>query len=92
MPRGIPRDQSINRNIIHRMKIARGHLDKVINMVELGEYCIDILNQSLAVQSSLREIDKVVLKNHLETCMSDSIVKGNKKEVIEEVMKIFNKK
>lgn len=92
MPRGIPRDQSTNRKILHRMKIASGHLDKVIKMTEEGEYCIDILNQSLAVQASLKEIDKVILKNHLETCVADSINKGNEKEVIDEVMKVFDKK
>ncbi len=92
MPRGIPRDQSVNRKILHRMKIARGHLDKVIKMTEGGEYCIDVLHQSFAVQASLKEIDKVILKNHLETCVSESIKKGADKEVIDEVMKVLDAK
>lgn len=92
MPRGIPRDKSTNRKVIHRLAIARGHLDKVINMVEDGEYCIDVIHQSIAVQAALKEIDKVVLRNHMESCVSDSIKKGDEKEVISEVMKIFDKK
>jgi DNA-binding FrmR family transcriptional regulator len=92
MAKGIPRDQSIDRKIIHRMKIARGHLDKVIKMTEEGVYCIDILNQSLAVESALKSVDELILKNHLETCVADSIKKGKSIEVIEEVIKIFKKK
>ena len=40
-------------------------------MLESGEYCIDIVHQSLAVQAALKKADEEVLKNHLETCVSD---------------------
>ena len=92
MPKGIPRDQSIERNILHRLKITRGHLDKVIDMVARGHYCIDIVHQSMAVQAALRETDQVVLKNHMETCVADSIRQGQATEVIDEVMKVMEKK
>lgn len=92
MPKGIPRDQSVERNILHRLKIAHGHLDTVIQMVEEGHYCIDVVHQSLAIQAALREVDHVILKNHMQTCVADSIRKGNSDEVIEEVMKIMEKK
>ncbi len=91
MPRGIPRDQSVTRQIIHRLKIARGHLDRVIKMVNNGEYCIDIVQQSIAVQAALKKSDQVILKNHMQTCMADSIKKGNDKEVIEEMIKVMEK-
>lgn len=92
MAKGIPRDQSINRRIIHRMKIARGHLDKVIKMIENGDYCIDVVHQSLAVQASLKANDQLILKNHMETCVADSIKKGNSKDAINEIIKVFEKK
>lgn len=92
MPKGTPRDQSVERNILHRLKIAHGHLNRVIQMVEEGDYCIDVVHQSLAIQAALREVDQVILKNHMQTCVADSIRKGNSNEVIEEVMKIMEKK
>ena len=92
MPKGIPRDKSVNRKIIHRLKIARGHLDKVIRMVEEGEYCIDVVHQSLAVQASLKQIDKIILRNHMQSCVSDSISKGESKEFINEVVRVLDKK
>jgi DNA-binding FrmR family transcriptional regulator len=90
--KGIPRDQSVNRKILHRMKIARGHLDKVIKMTESKEYCIDVLHQSFAVQSALKKIDELILKNHMETCVADTIKKGNSEEAIKEIIKVFEKR
>jgi DNA-binding FrmR family transcriptional regulator len=76
---------------VHRLKIARGHLEKVIQMAENHEYCIDILIQSQAVQAALKNADAVILENHLKTCVADA-VKGNKKDqAIGEVMKVFKK-
>lgn len=91
MPRGIPRDNSTNRRILHRMKIVRGHLEKVIKMTEEGEYCIDIVHQSLAIQSALKEVDNLILKNHIETCMAGAMKKGKGKDVVEEMMRVFEK-
>lgn len=91
MPKGIPRDQSVQHTILHRMKIARGHLDRVIAMVEKGHYCIDVIHQSLAVQAALKSADELVLKNHMQTCVAEEIRKGNAEEVIDEVMKVMQK-
>ncbi len=61
-------------------------------MVEKDEYCIDVVHQLLAIQSSLKQIDNLILENHLNTCVSDAIKKGQGKKVIDEVMKVFSKK
>ncbi len=91
MPRGIPKDTSTKRKFVHRLKIARGHLNRVIKMVEEDEYCIDVIHQSLAVQQALRKVDQLVLRNHMRTCVSDSIKKGETEEVINEIMKVIEK-
>lgn len=91
MPKGIPRNQSTQSRILHRLKIARGHLDLVIRMIEEDAYCIDIIHQSQAVQAALRESDDVLLKNHLETCVAHSMRHGKPHEVIDEVMKVLQK-
>ena len=91
MPKGVPRNQSVQQKILHRLKIARGHLNRVIRMVEGGDYCVDVIHQSLAVQAALRSTDQEILRNHLSTCVADEIAKGNKDEVIEEVMRVMEK-
>ena len=82
----------IKNKILHRYQIARGHLDKVISMLEGGAYCIHIVHQSLAVQAALKKADEVVLKNHLETCVADSIKNGNSREAVKEVMEVLKKR
>jgi len=79
-------------NILHRLKIAKGHLEKVINMVEGDEYCISVVHQLLAIQSALKKTDEIVLENHLKTCVADSIRKGESEEAIKEVMEVLKKK
>lgn len=98
-PRGIrriPKDQMTNINtkkrILHRYQIARGHLEKVISMLEQDTYCINIVHQSLAVQAALKKADNEVLKNHLETCVSESIKEGRSREAIGEVMQVLKKR
>jgi len=84
--------QNTQERILHRLKIAKGQLEKVISMVERDEYCIDVLHQSQAVQAALKETDGVILEDHLRTCVSDSIKSGNQEEAIKEVMEVFKKK
>ena len=80
------------KRIIHRLKIARGHLNKVIKMAEDDTYCIDVLHQSQAVQSALKETDNLILENHLQTCVLDQMTKGKTKETINEVMQVFKRR
>lgn len=79
-------------NILHRLKIAKGHLEKVIAMVNADEYCIDVVHQLLAVQSALKKTDEIILENHLKTCVADSIKRGESEETIKEVMEVLKKK
>jgi DNA-binding FrmR family transcriptional regulator len=64
----------------------------VIRMVEEDTYCIDVIHQSMAVQAALKSADDAILKNHMQTCVAEEIKKGNTKEVIDEVMKVMEKK
>lgn len=77
--------------IVRRLKIAEGHLKKVREMVEKDVYCIDVLHQSQAVEAAIKEIDSLILSNHLNTCVLDAIKKGKSKEVVGEIMAVFKK-
>lgn len=84
-----PKDQK--ERISHRLKIARGHLDKVLQMVQEDAYCIAVLHQIQAVERGLKETENVILENHLNTCVADAIQRGKKREVLQEVMEVFKK-
>ncbi|MFA5770041.1 MAG: metal-sensitive transcriptional regulator [Patescibacteria group bacterium] len=82
-----------NKKVLQRMKIARGHLDKVIDMVEKGEYCLDVIQQSQAVQSALSKADEVILENHLRTCVKESMMTGKDVDKkVDEVIEVFKRK
>lgn len=85
------RPKDTKERILHRLKIANGHLNKIISMVEEDCYCIDVLHQSKAVQKAIKEADNLLLENHLKTCAADAINKGRKDEAIKEVMQVFKR-
>lgn len=85
----MPKDKQ--EKTLHRLKIAKGHLEKVMDMIEKDEYCIDILTQSQAVQKAIKETDVLILENHLEGCVVDHIRKGKIKATISEIIKVFRK-
>ena len=60
-------------------------------MVEGGEYCVDIIHQSKALQKALKETDQVILENHLNTCAAKAIREGREKKAIAEIMGIVKK-
>ena len=79
--------------ILHRLKITRGHLDKVFEMVEKDAYCIEVIHQSQAIQSALKKIDEVVLQNHLQCCVLDNVKNGHSDndKLVKELMDVFQK-
>ncbi len=80
-------------NLLHRLKISRGHLEKVIMMVEKDEYCLDIIQQTQAVTSSIEKVTEMILENHLKTCVRESIVTGKGiDEKVAEVIEVFKRK
>ena len=86
------RPKDTEERIIHRLKIARGHLDKIITMIEDDTYCIDVMHQLQAVESGLKGTGNLLLENHLKSCVADAISKGKKDEAISEIMQVFKKK
>lgn len=85
------RPKDTHERVTHRLKIARGHLDKVIKMMEDDCYCIDVIHQMQAVESGLKETGNLLLENHLKTCVAEQISKGKKDEAILEIMQVFKK-
>lgn len=77
-------------NLMNRLKRIEGQVRGVQNMVEKDAYCTDILVQVLAIQAALNGFNKVLLANHVRTCVADNIRQGND-EVIEELVTLLRK-
>jgi DNA-binding FrmR family transcriptional regulator len=80
-----------DKEIIIALKKAHSHLGKVIQMVENKEYCIDILQQNLAVIGLLKSANNRLFERHLNSCFANAMKGTNekrKKQMIEELLRI----
>ncbi len=72
--------------ILSRVKTVRGHLDGIGRMVEEEAYCVELMKQVSAVQSSLERVNRLILRNHLETCFSEAVASGKGEAAIAELV------
>jgi DNA-binding FrmR family transcriptional regulator len=70
---------------------ARGQIDGIIRMVEEDRYCIDVSKQVLAAIALLKKVNLVVLKQHMNTCVSDAMKNHNASAKIDEITLILEK-
>ncbi len=73
-----------------RINIIKGQLDGLYKMIENDDYCIDLLNQSLAIQNSLKSLDTVLFERHLETHVSDQF-KTEPQKAVSELISLFKR-
>jgi DNA-binding FrmR family transcriptional regulator len=74
------------RSALNRLKTVRGHLDAVIGMVDDERYCPDIMKQVSALQGSLEKVNRVLLENHVETCVMHAVEEGRTAQIVDELM------
>ncbi len=71
---------------LNRLKTVRGHLDAVIGMVDDERYCPDIMKQVSALQGSLEKVNRLLLQNHVETCVMHAVEEGRSGQIVDELM------
>ena len=84
--------QTLKKRAHHRSKIVEGQFKGLVKAIDSEEYCIDILTQSLAIQKSLRSLNKLVLENHMMTHVKNGMSKGSEKDkqiLIKEMLKLY---
>lgn len=77
--------------ILINLKKVRSLSEKLIAMVENGEYCVDIMQQNLAAVGLLKSAHQMLLDNHLNTCFRSAMASDNdriQKKMIEEILKV----
>ena len=68
--------------VVNRLARAIGHLEHVKRMVEDGRDCTEVLIQLAAVRSALNNTAKIIIKDHIEPCISDA-ASGNEESLKE---------
>lgn len=78
------------RDLIHRLNRIEGQVRGIKGMVERDAYCPDILVQVAAVNAALNSFNKVLLANHIRTCVVQDI-KDGKEDTIDELVGTLQK-
>ena len=63
--------------VLENIKRIEGQVRGVEGMLESDAYCTDILIQVSAISSALKSFNKVLLANHMKTCVAEGIRKGD---------------
>lgn len=80
-----------HKEILPRLKKIEGQVKGIMKMIDKEKYCIDIINQISAVKGALHKAEMIILKNHINGCITNAIKEKDAEEKIEELMKTIDK-
>ncbi len=79
---------------LQRLARLEGQVRGVIRMIEEDRYCMDILNQTLAIRSALAQVEVLILQDHADDCVEDAIASSDlqaQRQKFRELVSIFEK-
>ena len=79
---------------LQRLARLEGQVRGVIRMIEKDRYCMDILNQTLAIRSALAQVEVLILQDHADDCVEDAIASSDlqaQRQKFRELVSIFEK-
>jgi len=80
-----------SKKALDTLRNARGQIDGIIRMVEDDRYCIDVSKQILAATALLKKANMTILRQHMNTCVTDALENGAGQEKIDEIVLILDK-
>lgn len=87
-------NDATKKKVLARLRRIAGQVEGIARMVEEDRYCVDVLLQIAAAQAALGQAGKLVLRSHVETCVSDAMATGKpvaRKQKIDELMQVFSR-
>jgi DNA-binding FrmR family transcriptional regulator len=73
-----------------RLRRIEGQVRGLQRMVEEGRYCADVLTQVSSVQEALRAVGKLLMRNHLEHCVTHALRSGDRLEAEEAYAEVLD--
>jgi DNA-binding FrmR family transcriptional regulator len=84
-------DEQVRSKALRRLSIIEGQLKGVARMVEEDSGCVEILTQISAIHEALRGVGKVVVRHHIETCVTEGLQTDEKRQHQDELMDLIYK-
>lgn len=78
--RAMPREESARHDLLLRLRRVEGQVRGVQKMVEEERYCPDVLVQMSAIHESLRAVERILMKDHLQHCATEALRSGDDKQ------------
>ena len=78
------------RALANRLSRIEGQVRGIRTMLDKDVYCTDILVQVAAVNAALNSFNKVLLANHIKTCVTNDIREG-REETVDELVTVLQK-
>lgn len=75
--------------VIRRLKIIEGQIRGLQRSVEKDVYCVDVINQSLAVKQALSSVEDLLLERHLATHVAEQMKAGKEKKAVQEILHVY---
>ncbi len=77
--------ERIQEDVTKRLARAEGHLGGVARMWQEGKSCPEVLLQIGAVQAALRQVSRIIVEEHLESCLAEAANRGNYDKALTEL-------
>jgi DNA-binding FrmR family transcriptional regulator len=74
-----------HQQVLNRLARIEGHVRAIKRMVEADTACPDVLVQIAAVRAALNSVGRVILEDHLESCMVDAVEKDNYEQSLKDL-------
>ncbi len=85
----------VKQNALKRLARIEGQVRGVAKMIEDDRYCIDVVRQVQAVKAALAGLEKIVLDDHLKTCVETALISDDledRRAKVEELISVFGGK
>lgn len=87
-------DEQTKKRALARLSRIEGQVQGVGRMVDEQKYCVDILMQISAIQGALDQVRKILLGQHIESCVAEAMAsgrEGDRQKKIEELLEVFSR-
>jgi len=87
-------EASLKKKLVARLHRISGQVEGVARMIERDRYCVDVLLQIASAQAALGQAGALVLRSHVDTCVTEAMTRGtaaHRKKKVDELMAVFSR-
>ncbi|MDO9574912.1 MAG: metal-sensitive transcriptional regulator [bacterium] len=87
-------NEKVEKECIARLNKVEGQMKGIEKMIKEKRYCVDVVMQIAAAEAALHKVSEIILRNHLETCVTAAFRSSDEEErkrKVDELMAIYTK-